>query len=388
MSAGRPLYQFFEQHDPELHEALKADIVRRGQREPIQVDEQGNILVGHERARILAELGIEPDTVVVAGLSDEQKAEHAILSEVLRRHLGPIGRARAIAQLAEIRGATLGSGGGPAGDRPTVGRLAEELGTKRSTAYRILELARKLEGHPDLAAEVDAGRMEGRRAISLAQSREAKARPAPHREAMPDAIDVRLGDFREVLSAVADASADLILTDPPYDAAGMPLYRDLGALAARTLKPEAVLLAEAGGLYLPQAIAMLSEHLRYRWCIAMILPGQHANVYPAKAINGWRPLLAFTRHDHRPSRWLMDTLVVTERPDKALHPWQKSVQAASYYVEQLTEPGDLVVDPFLGSGTTAVACYRLGRRFVGAEMDRDAWHTARVRIADEAKGFE
>ena len=386
MSARRPPYQFFEEHDPELHEALKADIARRGQQEPVQVDEDGNILVGHERARILDELGVEPKTVVLRGLSEAEKVEHAIKSEVLRRQLGPISRARALATLAELQGATLGSRGGPAQDRPTMGRLAEELGTKRSTAYRWLDLARELDAHPDLAAAVDAGRMEARRALRVAREREARDRPAPHPESMPDAIDIRLGDFREVLGDLGDGRVDLIHTDPPYDASGMHLYGDLGAFAARVLKPSGILLAEVGCLYLPQAIQLLSESLRYRWCLAMVLPGQHANVHAARAINGWRPLLAFVRHDHEPNRWLMDTLRVTEQPDKVLHPWQKSVQAASYYVEQLTDPGDLVVDPFAGSGTTAVASYRLGRRFVGAEIDREAWHTARVRISDETAG--
>jgi DNA modification methylase len=38
-------------------------------------------------------------------------------------------------------------------------------------------------------------------------------------------------------------------------------------------------------------------------------------------------------------------------------------------IERLTNPGDLVVDPFLGGGTTAIVCRELGRRFVGCDID-------------------
>jgi DNA modification methylase len=50
-------------------------------------------------------------------------------------------------------------------------------------------------------------------------------------------------------------------------------------------------------------------------------------------------------------------------------------------VERLTEPGALVVDPFLGGGTTAVVCEALGRRFVGCAVDAAAITAARERLA-------
>ena len=54
-------------------------------------------------------------------------------------------------------------------------------------------------------------------------------------------------------------------------------------------------------------------------------------------------------------------------------------------VEDFTDPGDLVVDPFAGSGTTGVACRMLGRRFVGWERDPTYFEIACRRLAgDEA----
>jgi DNA modification methylase len=50
-------------------------------------------------------------------------------------------------------------------------------------------------------------------------------------------------------------------------------------------------------------------------------------------------------------------------------------------VSRLTEPGELVVDPFVGGGTTAIVCRDLGRRFVGCDVDPKATETTRRRLA-------
>jgi len=53
-----------------------------------------------------------------------------------------------------------------------------------------------------------------------------------------------------------------------------------------------------------------------------------------------------------------------------------------HFIERITSPGQLVVDPFLGSGTTALACKKLGRRLIGCDVDVNAVATARQRVAD------
>ena len=56
-------------------------------------------------------------------------------------------------------------------------------------------------------------------------------------------------------------------------------------------------------------------------------------------------------------------------------------------VELFTDPDDLVLDPFCGSGTTGVACLRLGRRFIGIEKDATYAAVARERLEAESKGL-
>lgn len=68
------------------------------------------------------------------------------------------------------------------------------------------------------------------------------------------------------------------------------------------------------------------------------------------------------------------------------HPTQKPVAVMAWLIEAMTNPGDLVVDPFCGSGTTGVAALRLGRRFIGIERDGGFAAIARARCSAAARG--
>ena len=63
------------------------------------------------------------------------------------------------------------------------------------------------------------------------------------------------------------------------------------------------------------------------------------------------------------------------------HPSQKALEVMKWCVELHSKPGDLVLDPFVGSGTTGVACALLGRRFIGVERDAEYVQIAKRRIA-------
>lgn len=51
-----------------------------------------------------------------------------------------------------------------------------------------------------------------------------------------------------------------------------------------------------------------------------------------------------------------------------------------WLIERLTNENDLILDPFMGSGTTGVACKELNRNFIGIELDFDYWLTCRERL--------
>ena len=64
------------------------------------------------------------------------------------------------------------------------------------------------------------------------------------------------------------------------------------------------------------------------------------------------------------------------------HPSQKPIQLLRMIVEKYTNSGDLILDPFMGSGTTGVACMQTGRNFIGIEIDPKYYAIAEKRIAE------
>ena len=69
--------------------------------------------------------------------------------------------------------------------------------------------------------------------------------------------------------------------------------------------------------------------------------------------------------------------------EERIHPTQKPVPLFIQILEKYSKPGDLVLDPFLGSGTTAIACLRTGRHFIGIEKHEPYFLKAQERIDKE-----
>jgi DNA modification methylase len=74
-------------------------------------------------------------------------------------------------------------------------------------------------------------------------------------------------------------------------------------------------------------------------------------------------------------------------PHKHLHPTQKPVKLMMWIVERFTKPGDLVVDPYMGSGPIAKACQLLGRRYTGVELDERYCNAAISRLQQSVMVF-
>jgi len=63
------------------------------------------------------------------------------------------------------------------------------------------------------------------------------------------------------------------------------------------------------------------------------------------------------------------------------HPTQKPLALFEYLIESYSNPGELVFDPFMGSGTTAVAAKRCGRHYLGFETEREYWEMSNTRLS-------
>lgn len=373
-------YQLFEALRAEEYEALKADIAKRGVMVPVELDEDGNILDGHHRVQIATELGIGYRTIKREGLSEQEKTEHVLKLNLLRRHLGPVSWANAFEKLAESRGIQLGTPGrSNEAKGVTVASLAEEIGVPLRTAQRRIKVKNDLAAHSDLSEQVDSGEMAPKRALRVVRERssEQKRKETPLPD-IPAAIDIRHCGVQDL--EVEPGSVDLIFTDPPYPKDYLEVWDYLAGFASKALKPGGLLVAYSGQYHLIDVLNALAAELEYVWLGSLILNGPHNNVQWRKIRNRAKPLLFFSNGTYEPSNWI-DDWFGSEQRSKENHEWEQSVGAANYYIEKLTAPGQTVCDPFLGSGTTAVSCLDLKRRFIGCDVDDEAIDKAKRRLA-------
>jgi predicted methyltransferase len=193
---------------------------------------------------------------------------------------------------------------------------------------------------------------------------------------------VRLGDFRSVLPSIPDGCVDLIFTDPPYDKETVPLYEDMAREAARILRPGGSLICYLGQYATADVCRLMGNHLKFFWplCCYHEGPGQVMAFWGIRV--KWKPMLWFVNGGNRfDTSAVIEDLIVSTK-EKSSHPWQQSVTEARYYIEKLTPDGGLIVDPFCGGGTTAVAAKQSGRKWITCELDPEYAAIATQRIKE------
>jgi len=192
--------------------------------------------------------------------------------------------------------------------------------------------------------------------------------------------DLVIGDFREIGNQVVpDESTSLIFTDPPYDRRNIPIYQALAEFGSRVLLPGGSLLVYAPHYALPEILSAMTGKLRYFWTIAVVHKGNKA-LMREYGIRVWfKPLLWYVKGDRYNKQQIIRDVIESE-PEKYEHEWQQSVVEARFAIEHLTEPGDLVVDPLAGSGTTLIAAEACNRRWFGIEQDTKTAKLATERL--------
>ena len=369
--------------------ALRTDIEQRGVQVAVELDEDGNILDGHHRVAIADELGItDYPTVIRRGLDEQAKREHVIALNLNRRHLAPHEWGLMFAQILEMRGVERGQGArNDNGTCATVAQVAADLGVPKRTAFQRLRDADDYKKLPQAKQDqVDGGQVlldVLKENIREKKAAEDKQLAAEHRAKfkLPNDCGVITGDFYEYAKTMADNSVDLIFTDPPYDRKSVYLYGKLAEVGARVLKPGGSLICEVGNYAIPDILDLMRPHLRYYWTCSLIHTGAKAHMKRFCIKVAWKPYLWFVKEDRRqPREYILDCME-SER-EKGLHPWQQGRKQARYYIEKLTNPGDLVFDPFCGSGTFALVAKELGRKWITCELDPDTATLARKRIRE------
>jgi ParB-like chromosome segregation protein Spo0J len=395
---------------------LARSIQERGWLQPIGVTPAGQLVVGLRRLEAAKLLGLERVPVhVVHGLDDaldlllarteaDEHTKPLLPSEMALRGLELEQLIAADAERRHREGSRRGAQARNAGHRrdvdnvhtperaaPTRDRVGQAVGTSGRRYERakavVLAAQQDPERYGDLVEEMDAtGKVN--RVHTILQQRQTQAEREAQGLTTSGQQSIITGDFRGVGEQVEDASVSLILTDGPYSADAVPLYGDLARLGARVLCPGGVLLAYSGQAHLPGVLATMSGHgLDWLWVLSVRHEGGGDGVAKgARMRNRWKPLLAFVRPPRRLWWTAFPDELLSGQREKSAHAWQQSEQEAAWLIERLTLPGDLVLDPMVGSGTTLAAAKRLGRRWLGIEIDARTAAQARGRLAEIEEG--
>jgi site-specific DNA-methyltransferase (adenine-specific) len=221
-------------------------------------------------------------------------------------------------------------------------------------------------------------------------------------EILAEGVRLICGDCREVLPTLG--KVDAVVTDPPYSG-------NTHAMAKTNKgKGHGTKLVTFASLDDAEFIAVVEKMLEASagWVI-MTCDYRHAALFfddprfirlgawvkpnPMPQISADRPgqgfeTVAILHSGHRPKAWARGgaagvwTVPVVNGADV---PTQKPLRLAMAFVSDFTERGEVIADPFLGSGTTGVAAVKLGRQFVGIEADAKHFDIACRRVSDALK---
>lgn len=407
------IYQVMPNLSAEEYAELKADIQLRGVMVPIEFDEKGNVLDGHHRLQICGELGItDYPKVIRAGMTEQEKYTHARKLNMARRHLTqeqkrgfireqlketPEKSDRQIAKDLGVHHTTVSTQRTRLESANQVANLATSTGSDGKTYPRKVERkpvsvfnpttreAKSLQ-NPEVVeriAETNAKPLTAAKQIQREHKAEKKAFTLEKK--IPDGMcKLICADIKGGLNSIENGSIDYIITDPPYPQEYIPLCSDLSEVAARVLKPDGSLIVMIGQSYLPEVIQRLSEHMTYHWCMAYLTPGgQSPQLFHKRVNTFWKPVLWFKKGDYN-GDYIGDVLKSpTNDNDKRFHEWGQSLGGMRDIIERFTNPNDLILDPFLGGGTTGVAAVTMGRRFIGVDIDLQNVAKSDQRIKEE-----
>lgn len=210
-----------------------------------------------------------------------------------------------------------------------------------------------------------------------------------------EADGVRLinGDCLDVMPTLEPGSIDLILADPPYgvllgskprnqstlESAGYDSYKDTPEALATLIRHAFPLMKE-----LSRRI-VVTPGVRNMW---MWPKPDHVGAFFYPSATGcnawgfscWQPIFYYGKDPFAGKGSRPDSFQYTGKAEKNGHPCPKPLGKWVKLLERVSLPGEMVLDPFIGSGTTAVACQNTGRKCIGIERDPGYYATAIKRV--------
>jgi site-specific DNA-methyltransferase (adenine-specific) len=226
------------------------------------------------------------------------------------------------------------------------------------------------------------------------------------------------------MTALPDESVDCIITDPPYGTTKLDwdTVPDLDAMFRefnRVAKPNCVMLIFGQQPFVTDLINTNRKYYRYEliWCKTNPMGFLDANRKPLrihenisvfyKKLPVYNPIKTkgmpyrkIRRNENRYTGYGSHKRIASELKDErypttilfysnnngrtnSLHPTQKSLALVEYLILSYSNYDSIILDPFLGSGTTAIAAIRTNRRYIGMELSPEYCDIANKRITQE-----
>ena len=223
-------------------------------------------------------------------------------------------------------------------------------------------------------------------------------------------INLLKGDCLELLKTLENESVNALITDPPYNIARDNNFTSMGRAGIdfgdwdkdfdlTSWISVAVDKVKKGGNVIIfsdwKSITPIIEELEKNKCdIKDMIRIEKSNPMPRnrdrRFITDYEIAIwavkkgakwTFNRQLETYERPLIKTKVTpkSEKIEKG-HPTQKNIETMEWLIERLTNEGDIVLDPFMGSGTTGVACQNLNRDFIGCELSDEYFEMAQKRL--------
>jgi len=389
--------QIFPLMQGEEFEELKRSIRENGYDKscgPIWLDKTGKIIDGRNRHRACIETNIEP---IFDIYQNDDLVEFAIRMNLQRRHLNS-------SQCATVALDILPLLEKEAKERKLLNLKQniteveiiprrEEYGKSRDKAAEVTGTnahyvgdAKKLQDEaPDLLELVKIGKLTIPAAIKKLKERErlesrAEIAEAGSKVAISDRWHIYHGDIQ---AWQIEKQYDYIITDPPYPKEYLPLWETLAIRADEWLKDGGLLIAMSGQSYLDEIYNMLSKHLEYYWIACYLTPGQPTPLRQVNVNTTWKPLLMFTKKNDRYKGKIFGDVFKSDGNDKDFHKWGQSESGMLDIVSKICLPGQSILDPFCGAGTTGIAAIKHDCFFDGLELDPENVNISKARLNDQ-----
>lgn len=198
--------------------------------------------------------------------------------------------------------------------------------------------------------------------------------------------EIVTGDARQLAPSIADGSIDLVFCDPIYQ--NIEDYAWLAQTALRVLKPGGVCLAWCS---VPNAApcqqAMERAGLGFVYWLFYTVTAKTWRLNRYQLFCWTTPCLWLRKsgEDMQLSGWIPDTYhdntVISAANPQGSFTWNKNTSVLIKWIEQFSRPGDLIYDPFAGTGSIPIACRMTDRRFLASEILPERADEARSRLA-------